>query len=228
MKLHFFIELLKFETIEELSNAWNAKDYTALLEATEYGGTSEIVPEEVKEMCLMSLSDFEPEEAAKIVLTYIFKDVLNNGQINNLANEMLDEKMWEEYADLSLHEQFFNVSQLLYEAFNGKFPHPEAVRCKIKITSAEKEGYSIFEKDAEASLLRILMQGMPENTLINRLFEDQLPEGEFKEAKDIVWQFKKEAADDALIFELISSEYWFHDLKYAEPFNAELLQPELL
>jgi hypothetical protein len=114
MKLHFTVELLKFEIIEELENGWNTDDYRALLVAAEYGDTSEIADEELKEMSLIALSDYEPEEAAKIVLTYIFAGTLNAGQVNNLANEMLDEKMWEEYADLSLHEQFFSVSQLLY------------------------------------------------------------------------------------------------------------------
>jgi hypothetical protein len=226
MKLHFTVELLKFEIIEELENGWNTDDYRALLVAAEYGDTSEIADEELKEMSLIALSDYEPEEAAKIVLTYIFAGTLNAGQVNNLANEMLDEKMWEEYADLSLHEQFFSVSQLLYQAFKGKFPHPEAVRCRVKIDAEEKAGYAIFEKDTETALLRILVQGMPPNTLISRLFEDQVSEGEFREAKDIIWQFKEEVEDDALIFELISSEYWLRDLKYAEPFEAVLTQAE--
>ena len=43
-------------------------------------------------------------------------------QIDNLSNEILEEKLWEEYADLSLHEEFFAVHQLLYDAFEGTAP----------------------------------------------------------------------------------------------------------
>ncbi|MCJ7468486.1 MAG: hypothetical protein MUO53_17535, partial [Maribacter sp.] len=124
----FTVEPQKFSTIHELPNAWNDQNYKELLEQMDFDDISGIAVNELKEMCMMSLTDNEPAEAAKIVLEYLFKERLTPGQIDNLSNEMLDEKMWEEYADLSLHEEFFNAAQLLYEAFNGKFPHPEAVR----------------------------------------------------------------------------------------------------
>lgn len=229
MKLHFTLEQLKFETIQELPNAWNDDTYKKLLDIMEYGDTSDLAPQELKEMCLLSLSDNEPDEAAKIVLEYVFGERLNSGQIDNLSHEMIDEKVWEEYAELSMHEEFFNATQLLYEAYNGKFPHPEAVRFKIKLTSKEKVGMKVFEKDTEVALIRLLIQGMPENTLINRLFDEQLEGGDFKDAKDIIWQYEKEVDEEnSLTFEIISSTYWFHDLKYAESFEAVLEDEELI
>ena len=227
MKLHFTLEPYKFETIEELPNAWNDDSYKKLLNEMEYGDTSDLASQELKEMCLLSLSENEPHEAAKIVLEYIFGKRLNKGQIENISHEMIDEKVWEEYAELSMHEDFFNTTQLLYQAFNGKFPHPEAVRFKIKFISREKIGMKIFEKDTEVALIRLLVQGMPENTLINRLFDEQLEDGEFTDAKDIIWQYKKEIGEEnSSIFEIISSTYWFRDLKYVETFEAVLQDEE--
>ena len=85
-----------------------------------------------------------------------------------------------------------------------------------------------FEKDTEAALIRLVVQGMPENTLIHRLFDEQLEGGDFKDAKDIIWQYKKETTEEnSTIFEIISSTYWFHDLKYAETFDAILVNEEL-
>ncbi len=224
MKLHFTVEPIKFENMQELPKAWNDQHYRALLDIMEYGDTSDLSPQELKEMCLLSLSDNDPEDAAKLLLEYLFKDRLNAGQIENLSHEMMDEKMWEEYAVISMHEEFFNITQLLYQAYNGKFPHPEAVRFKVSITPKEKHGNSIFEQDTEASLIRILVNGMPENTLINRLFSKQIETGEFADAKDIIWQYKKEVAEaNALVFEIISSEYWFRDFKYAEVYDTELM-----
>jgi hypothetical protein len=218
----FTVEPQKFTAIDELPNAWNDQDYKELLQLMDFDDVAGIAPNELKEMCMMSLTDNEPAEAAKIVLEYIFRGRLTPGQIDNLSNEMLDEKMWEEYADLSLHEEFFNATQLLYEAFNGKFPHPEAVRFQVQVTANNAEDLEILQRRTEAPLIRLLVKGMPPNTLINRLFEDQLVGEEFKEAKDILWQFKMETkGKNILLFDIISSEYWFRDFKYAEDFEAD-------
>lgn len=221
MKSSFKVERLHFKTIHELPNAWTNQDFTNLLEIMEYSDVSELKPEELKEMCMMSLTDHEPEDAAKIVLAYIFNDRLNKGQIENISNEMIDEKMWEEYADLSLHEAFFNVNQLLYEAFNGKFPRPEAVKFQVKVTGTQKEGMRVFKAFPEAPLIRLLVGGMPQNTLIYRLFEEQVDGDQFTDAKDIVWQLNiEEIGDNEMLFDIISSSYWFQDFKYADAYEA--------
>lgn len=224
MKKKFNIELLKSETLFELPNAWNKENYLDLLEAMEYGDTSDIAEGDLKDMCLMSLSDYDPDEAAKYVLTYIFDGRLNSGQIHNLSHEMQDEKMWEEYADLFLHEEFFNVGQLLYQAFDGKFPQPEALRFSILVSANEVEDLEIFDTNLEMNLIKLLVQGMPENTLISRLYKDELASGRLEQAKDIIWQVhRKEVRENALLFEIISSVYWFHDLKYVKTFECELI-----
>lgn len=222
MKVSFKVELLKFISIQELPNSWNDQNYMDLLDLMEYGDTTELAPEELKEMCLMSLTDNDPEDAAKLVLEYVFKDRLSKGQIDNLSNEMVEEKIWEEYADLSLHEEFFNVNQLLYEAYNGKFPYPDAITFQVKVTANSKEGISVFDDFPEASLIRLLVTGLPENTLIYRLFEEEVDGHEFKDAKDIIWQFTTEKqGEKELVFSIISSLYWFHDFKYVTSFEGE-------
>ena len=63
---------------------------------------------------------------------------------------------------------------------------------------------------------------MPENTLIFRLFEEQVVGEKFKDAKDIIWQLKSEKnGDQEITFDIISSTYWFHDFKYIETFEGE-------
>ncbi|MDO6602880.1 hypothetical protein [Arenibacter palladensis] len=221
--MKYRIELKKFETIRELPNSWDNDNYVELLEIMEFGDTATIPSSELKEMCMLSLTDFEPTEAAEIVLKYLFKDNLSSSQIANLSHEMLHEKMWEEYADLSLHEQFFNAGQLLFQAFNGKFPQPEALRFKLELEAAKKEDMSVFKSDFEASIIRLLVAGMPNNTLLNRLFSEQLEGQAFPDAKDIIWQYNSESlGDKSMVIEVISSVYWFHDLKFTVPFEAEL------
>ena len=223
MKSLFNIKLLEFKTIDELPEAWTINDYKALLNAMEYGDISDIKDEEIQEMCLMYLSDNETEDAASIILDYVFNERLNAGQKENLSHEMLDEKVWEEYADISLHEAFFNVHQILYKAYNGKFPHPEAVSFQFEVSAKNSHILNMLNENTEASILRLLVQGMPENTLINRLYDEQLEAGPFEEAKDIIWQIKKQpSASNNFVYSIISSSYWFKDLKYAEVYEAEL------
>lgn len=223
MKNTFNIKVLEFKIIEELPNAWNFDSYKNLLNVMEYGDISDIADNDLKDMCLMYLSENDPEESAAIVLDYIFNERLNSGQKDNLSNEMIDEKMYEEYADIAMHEEFFNIHQLLYKAYNGKFPHPEAVSFKIEISSKNKQSLSIFDEQTEATLLRLLVQGMPDNTLIKRLYDEQLEKGKFNEAKDIIWQLTKQSNElDTFIFSITSSAYWFKDLKYADDFDVEI------
>ncbi len=215
-------------SINELPNSWSDHDYKSLLEIMQYDDTADLTPEELKEMCLMSLTDNDAEDAAKIVLEYVFKDRLTKGQIENIANEMLDEKMWEEHADISLHEAFFNVNQLLHRAFNGKFPNPEAVKFQVHLTAAREDGLAVFKHFPEAPLIRLLVAGMPDNTLIFRLFEEQVDGEEFNDARDIIWQLKMEKTNDKeIVFTVISSMYWFHDFKYVEAFDADTHPDEI-
>ena len=228
MNTHFKVDLISFKTINELPNNWTSNDYTNLLKALDYGDTTNILKEELKDLCLLSLSDNKPEDAALLVLEYIFKDKLNQRQLDNLSHDMQEEKMWEEYADLSMHEDFFNATQILYEAYNGKFPHPEAVIFKVKLTCNNNTDLELFKYNPEALLIKILIKGMPDNTLIKRLFKEQLNKVDFKEAKDILWQLKiAEVKDKSIVFEVITSLYWFKDFKHANPFEA-ILDNEIL
>ncbi|WP_339652104.1 hypothetical protein [uncultured Maribacter sp.] len=222
MKKSFNVTRVSFKTISELPGYWTETKYLHLLDLMDFDNLTGLEKSEIKDMCLMSLTDNEPEDAAKIVLNYVFGNRLNKGQIDNLSNEMLEEKLWEEYADLSLHEEFFAVHQLLYDAFEGTFPHPEAVSFQIKIQEMAKNSLTLFENYPEAPLVRLLANGLPENSVINRLFDDKLEGEQFQEAKDILWQLKINKNDNnELIADVISSHYWFKDLKYVDGFEAE-------
>lgn len=88
MKTQFEFKLLDFKTIKEISNSWTLDDYKNLLEIMEYGNVLELKDYDLKDMCLMYLADNKPEDAAMIVLNYVFGDRLNSGQKQNLAHEM--------------------------------------------------------------------------------------------------------------------------------------------
>lgn len=229
MSVLYTVQILNFETILSLPGYWNSVKYKELLEVMDYGDISEIPEAELKEMCYMSIADYEPEEAAKLVLGYVFNDRLNSGQIDNLSNEMREEKMWEEYAEIGYHEDFFNTGQILYDAFNGKFPHPEAVKFEVEISGKDLDKILINNKVSEAALLRLLAKGMPENTLINRLFKDQIEGDSFEEANNIIWQINSDLTNEnTALVTVISSKYFFQDLKYVDKFEASTHNDEIV
>jgi hypothetical protein len=214
----FKVKVLSFEQIQELPGSWEKNDLVNLLNAMDYDNPAEIKDSELKEMCMMSLTDFEPEEAAKIVLDYTIAGRLTDGQIENLSHEILTEKLWEEYPELPLHSDLFRSTQLLYDAYNGKFPRAEAVRFTIEI-----EGdVAIFNENPEAPILRILAAGMSDRSLIKRLFSDQVEGNHFDEAKDILWQLKVVSqSETSVTYDIVSSAYWLDEIKYSDSYDAE-------
>ena len=220
-KNKFAVEVLSFTTIQELPGSWTNEDYKALLVKMDYENPDEIQASELKEMCFMSITDFEPAEAAKIVLEYLIEDELTDGQIENLSHQMLTEKLWEENPKLDLHISFFKATQLLYEAYNGKFPRAEAVRFQLKITAENTESLCIFDQNPNAPVVRILSQGMSDHNLVNRLFGDQLEGTNFEEADSIIWQLETiEKKSNEVTFDIVSSTYWLDDIKYSNSYEA--------
>ena len=218
---NFTVERLSFQHLAELPTAWKNADYKALLAKMDYDNPDEIAAAELKAMCQMSLTDLEPAEAAKLVLDYLFADELKEGQIDQLAHQLQTEKLWEENPRLELHEGFFNATQLLYEAYNGKFPHPQAVEFKVKVTATDPADLAVFDEQPAAPLLRLLAPGLSDSALLNRLFGEQLAGPAFAEAPHILWQATPgEQTATSVVFDVIGSDYWLEDFKYANTYDA--------
>lgn len=217
----FTVERLSFQHLAELPNAWQNADYLALLTKLDYDNPEAIAPAELKAMCQMALTDLEPAAAAQLVLEYRFSEQLTAGQIEQLGNQMPSEKLWEENPKLELHQGFFNATQLLYEAYNGQFPHPQAVEFKVKITAADPADMALFDQEPAAPLLRLLAAGLSDHALLHRLFGEQLAGAAFAEAPAILWQLTpSEKTANSVVFDVISSDYWLEEFKYADTYEA--------
>jgi hypothetical protein len=217
----FTVERLTFSTLTELPNTWQNSDYKALLVKMNYDNPDAISEAELKEMCLMSFTDLEPREAAAIVLGYLYPEELNDGQIANLAHQMLTEKLWEENPELPLHKGYYQATQLLHDAFNGTFPATKAVEFQVKCTAQNPDDLAVFADEPAAPLLRLLAPGLSDKALINRLFSSQLEGDKFEEAASILWQLRTtEKTADSITFDVVSSAYWLEDFKYADTYEA--------
>ncbi|WP_055448140.1 hypothetical protein [Lacinutrix mariniflava] len=205
MKYHIMINSVK--AVDSLENAWSKADYLQLLDKFGFEDSGENTSEkELLELLFMAISDFEPEEAAAIILDYKLSNTLNENQIEQISHEMLLDKISEEYADISLHHELFNINQLLYKAFNGTFPNAKATVVEFEITPNKD-----VSKDV---VLKVLNATLAKSNVIKRLFHDALDGKEaFDEAESIIWDLKS-TGDTS--YTLTTSEYWISRDEFTE------------
>ena len=214
MKLN--IEIKSIYAVDEIPNYWSNEDYIALLEAFGFADGNTLAPINLQEMLFMAIVDFEPNKAAQIVLTYKLSDDLNEGQIEQISNDMLIDKVCEEYPEIHLHKHLFSINQLLYKAFNGTFPNAKASLIKFSVSNNE------LKRLSKSDVLKAFNNGLNDSNLIRRLFDQQMTtDAEFTDADSIVWEL--ETTDNAN-FELITSEYWID----RESFNTTEFEGEVL
>lgn len=224
MNKEFNVEILSFQKISEIENAWGADDYKALLSMIDIGedelaGMDE---SELKEMCLMSLNDLEAHESAKLLLAPIFKDEITEGKIDQISYQMLEKNLWEVHADPAYHMRLFNAYELLRKAYNGTFTEPTGVKFTIKITANKNESLEILDRSLHAVIVRLLANGLKENAILNRLFEDKIRGDNFPEAQNILWILKElSKTDNEREYEITSSELWFGELADLISFAAD-------
>ena len=143
-------------------------------------------------------------EAATTLLGFLIGKKLNPGRTQNLAEEMTSDPMWEQYADLSLHESIFNAQVLLNQAFPAT-PQPEINQIGITLRAVDAAATDYLTDLAAASppklvpeavVLRCIAAAMPPDAILNRLFDDQLAGAAFPEAEAILWQTRGEVLVD--------------------------------
>lgn len=204
------VKILNIKTVNELPLYWTNDGFIQLLDKMNLPDADKLNPDELKEMLYMAVTDFEPEEAAEIVLSYKLGDKLSAGQIQNISHEMLEEKVAEQYADPSYHYDLFNINQLLFKAFKGKFPNTEASVILMQVISDQSH-----EINKEV-LTKALAQGLNERSIIQRLYEDQVMGlVNFEDAEKIIWLYHTKEENT---YEVITSKYWIdkEDLEMTE------------
>lgn len=196
------VEILDIKTLNELDSYWSKEDYSTLLKEFDFPEAGDVKDENLREMLFMAISDFEPDEAANIILTYKLSNQLNDGQIHSLSHEMTNDKVAEEYPEPSLHYDLFNINQLLFKAYNGTFPNTEATLLKFQIL--KDDGTEIGE-DRE-TLAKVIAGGLKDSSLVKRLFTDQLEASvKFEDAHKFIWTVKNPEKNK---YHVLTSKYW--------------------
>jgi len=198
--MKYTLKINSIRSVDELEGSWNNADFVALLAKFDYADADKLKQNELKDFLFMAISDFEPDEAATIVLDYKLSEVLTEGQIDNLSHEMTREKVSENYSDISIHKILFDINQLLYKAYNGKFPKAIANVIDFEMR-AENE-----DEITKAIVLQSFAIGLSDRNLIIRLFKEQL-EGKalFPEAEGILWNLESKGNAQ---YRVTTSEKW--------------------
>lgn len=211
--MKYSVKINSVKTVDELEDSWNNADLTELLKRFDFADAEAVNKNELKDFLLMAITDFEPREAAALMLDYKLSEILNEGQIDYLSQEMLREKVSENYSDIYIHKHLFAINQLLYKAYNGKFPSAKAVVAQFEM-KPELDDETQLTKELALKALRI---GLSESNLINRLFKEQLDGNvSFPEAEGILWNLNHKGNFQ---YEMVTSEKWlgkedFENMEY--------------
>ncbi len=198
------VKITNVETVNEVPSYWTNEDYVNLLKEFDFTETDTIKKENLKEMLHMAITDFDPNEAASIILNYKLGDRLNEGQIQTISHEMTVDKVAEEYPEPNLHYDLFSINQLLYKAFNGTFPNTEATSIEFEIL--EDDGIEIG--DDKELLAKVIAGGLREHSLVKRLYADQLTgTAKFEDAHKFIWSIEHPKKNK---YKILTSNYWIN------------------
>ncbi len=209
--MKYSVKINSVKSIDELADSWSDADFIELLKRFGYADAEAVKQNELKDFLFMAITDFEPSDAAALILDYKLSEVLNKGQIDNLSHEMLREKLAENYSDIYIHRILFSINQLLYKAYNGKFPSTKATVVAFEM-KPEHEDETVVTKELT---LKAIHSGLSGDNLINRLFDDQL-EGKapFPEAEGIIWNLLDKGDSQ---YQLTTSEKWMNNEDFETP-----------
>ena len=211
----------EFEELTELEQSWMPKDYVSILTSLDIADAAKMDIGELRDMTLFALQDLNPPDAAAVLLKYKVGTKLSGGQIRNYSIDSQHERLWEQSADLSLHQDMFAVASMLNSVNSMAFPVPDALRVTLSIYCDDASKLALFNNEMDrAILVRMISAGMNESAILNRLFGDQIATGIVADADSIIWQIAVEQPDPATLqIRITSSAYWLRALRETESFE---------
>ena len=227
MTKHLFdVSVSSFQKIHDMPDTWTDDDYRQLLTQLEFDELEDVASADLLDMAMMALQDLEPEDAADAVLAYRLGERITAGSRGNIVQDLFDEQRpWEEVSDIRLHVSIFAAAVLLQKAFPASFTKPDMLRLVLDVTAAVPEADKrLLNKPEAAFVARMLADAMSENSILERLFDEQLLAHRFPEAEGIIWsaefsdQSQAERASARLT--VYSSAHWLNAMESVSDFQS--------
>jgi len=222
----FNISVTGLEKVFDMPDTWTEEDYRGLAHQLEVEDIDDISGSDLLEMVLMALQDLEPREAADAVLAYKLPTSTKPGVRQNIVQDLLeDQRPWEEAADIKLHAGIFAAAVLLQKAFPKSFSRPDMLHLTMQLTGSLPESSGILSNPPEAAFVtRILADAMNENSILERLYEEQLASNDFPDAEYIIWQAEFSAQSlgelSSAVLSVYSSAHWLDAMEEVSDFQS--------
>jgi len=186
----FNVTVSSLKTVSDMPETWSAEEYRALLTQLEFEDEAGIADGDLLEMVMMALQDMKTDDAADAVLLFKLKDCISAGARQNIVQDLLsDQRPWEEAADVTLHTRIFASAVLLQKAIPKQFSKPDIMQLILHVTALKPEAKTLLSHPPQpAFITRMLADGMNENSILERLFDEKLTSHSFPEAEAIIWQ----------------------------------------
>ena len=226
MTMLFDVSVTGLDKVFDMPGTWTDEDYQALAAQLEIEDIEEISGSDLLEMVLMALQDLEPREAADAVLAHKLPAGTKPGIRQNIAQDLLeDQRPWEEAADIRLHAGIFAAAVLLQKAFPKSFSRPDMLHLTMHIKGLLPESGVILSNPPEAAFVtRILADAMNENSILERLYEEQLASNSFPDAEGIIWKAEFSGLSlgepSSAVLSVYSSVHWLDAMEGVSDFQS--------
>ncbi len=214
---NYNIKITDVKSKDEIEGYWTIKDFKQLLEKFEFPDVDSVKEENLREYLYLAIGDIDPAESAATLLDYKLSNELNEGQIEQISNDMLVYRISEEYPEINLHAPLFHINQLLYKAYNGTFLNTLATEIYCEIATDSDE----INFTSKQLILQLMTENLKESNVIKRLFSESLEaDVTFKEAEHIIWHIEKREGNS---IKIITSDYWINpaDILHTE-YNVKM------
>lgn len=222
----FNVSVSSVQKIHDMPGTWTDDDYRHLLTQLEVDELDDVNSDDLLDMTLMALQDMEAEDAADAVLAHQLGGRISAGARRNIVEDLIaEQRPWEEVSDIKLHASIFAAAVLLQKAFPTSYPKPDMLRVVLDINSANSEAAKLLFKKPEAAFVaRMLADAMSENSILERLFDEQLLAHCFPEATGIIWQAEFSDQVQGTItstrLTIYSSKHWLNAMESISEFQS--------
>ena len=222
----FQVSVTELKKVFDLPGSWTDQDYRDLLTQLEVDELDDLSGSDLLDILLMALQDMEPDDAADLVLAKKLPRRISSVSRQNIVQDLLEgQRPWEESADIQIHAGIFAAAVLLNRAIPKKFEKPDILQLTLHLQALKPEARRIFEQPPQAAFVtRLLADGMDENCILERLFDEQLYSHSFPEADGIIWKAEFAGAPnvDESSFTLViySSAHWLEAMKSVDEFKS--------
>lgn len=226
MANRFHVFVLALKKTHDMPGTWSEDDYRQLLTRLEVEGFDELTGDDLLDILLMALQDLDPEDAGDQVLAYKLQNRVTAGSRQNIVQDLLEgQRPWEELSDIALHGQVFAAALLLHKACPRQYSRPDMMQLTLRLEGQVAEAGPLLASPPEAAFVtRVLADGMDENSILERLFDEQLAGRSFPEAEAIIWlaEFSEQSSEHngSAVLNVYSSQHWLHDLEDIDEFES--------